>query len=191
MNIRIWMGKVCTREDFDKMQGKKKKMLKRVTSDVAKAVSLLIISLMLTLLVSDEDAIKFLFMLPNIFGILLGGILASLAIIFGLLSSQELAIIHRTLMRVKSKDIYSDFLRNTKFDTSIIFLSTCFSILALLFHSIDLGLINIPLKVQVLLGFVLFGLFMSLSAIYDIIRSFFLLNQLRYELLKKERKKEF
>ena len=25
MNIRIWMGKVCTREDYDKMRGKTEK----------------------------------------------------------------------------------------------------------------------------------------------------------------------
>lgn len=157
------------------------------TSDVlrAKAVGLLAISLILALLVNERDAIKLLFMLPNMLGILLGGILASLAIIFGLLSSQELAIIHRTSMKVKNRDIYSDFLRNTRFDTIIIFLSTGFSICALLFHSVDLGFISIPLKVQVLLGFVLFGLFMSLSAIYDIIRSLFILNQLRYELSTK------
>ena len=80
------------------------------------------------------------------------------------------------------------FLRNTRFDTIIIFLSTGFSICALLFHSVDLWFISIPLKVQVLLGFVLFGLFMSLSAIYDIIRSLFILNQLRYELSTKMEK---
>lgn len=88
-------------------------------------------------------------------------------------------------MKVKNRDIYSDFLRKTRFDTIIIFLSTGFPILALLFHSVDLVFISIPLKVQVLLGFVLFGLFMSLSAIYDIIRSLFYLNQLRYELSTK------
>lgn len=160
-------------------------MLKLRISDVAKVGGLLTISLIFALLVDEGDAIKFLFMLPNILGILLGGILASLAIIFGLLNSQELAIIHKTSMKVKNRDIYSDFLRNTRFDTLIIFLSTGFSICALLFHGVDLVFIGIPLKVQLLLGFVLFGLFMSLSAIYDIIRSLFYLNQLRYELSTK------
>jgi len=31
MNIRIWMGKVCTREDFDKMRGKTEKKGKKLS----------------------------------------------------------------------------------------------------------------------------------------------------------------
>lgn len=153
------------------------------TSDIAKMLLLFIFSLILAYFVSGEGAISFLFMLPTILGILLGGVLASLAIIFGLLSSNELAIIYKRSKEVKNRDIYGDFLRKTKIDAKIIFLSLCLSVLILLISDIDLTFINIPL--WFLLGLGLFGLFMSISAVYDIIMSLFYLNQLRYELSTK------
>ena len=160
------------------------------TSDIAKMLLLLFIfSLILAYFVSGEGAISFLFMLPTILGILLGGVLASLAIIFGLLSSNELAIIYKRSKEVKNRDIYSDFLRETKVDTKIIFSSLCLSVLILLIS--DINFIDIP--VWFLLGLGLLGLFMSLSAVYDIVMSLFDLNQLRYELSTKterERKNE-
>lgn len=152
------------------------------TSDIAKMLLLLFIfSLIFAYFISAESAISFLFMLPTILGILLGGVLASLAIIFGLLSSNELAIIYKRSKEVKNRDIYSDFLRETKVDTKIIFSSLCLSVLILLIS--DINFIDIP--VWFLLGLGLLGLFMSLSAVYDIVMSLFDLNQLRYELSTK------
>lgn len=152
------------------------------TSDIAKMLLLLFIfSLIFAYFISVESAISFLFMLPTILGILLGGVLASLAIIFGLLSSNELAIIYKRSKEVKNRDIYSDFLRETKVDTKIIFSSLCLSVLILLIS--DINFIDIP--VWFLLGLGLLGLFMSLSAVYDIVMSLFDLNQLRYELSTK------
>jgi len=151
------------------------------TSDIAKMLLLFIFSLILAYFVSGEGAISFLFMLPTILGILLGGVLASLAIIFGLLSSNELAIIYKRSKEVKNRDIYSDFLRETKVDTKIIFSSLCLSVLILLIS--DINFIDIPM--WFLLGLGLFGLFISLSAVHDIVMSLFDLNQLRYELSTK------
>lgn len=151
------------------------------TSDIAKILLLFIFSLIFAYFISVESAISFLFMLPTILGILLGGVLASLAIIFGLLSSNELAIIYKRSKEVKNRDIYSDFLRETKVDTKIIFSSLCLSVLILLIS--DINFIDIP--VWFLLGLGLLGLFMSLSAVYDIVMSLFDLNQLRYELSTK------
>jgi len=152
------------------------------TSDIAKMLLLLFIfSLILAYFISGASAISFLFMLPTILGILLGGVLASLAIIFGLLSSSELAIIYKRSKEVKNRDIYGDFLRETKVDTKIIFSSLCLSVLILLIS--DINFIDIPM--WFLLGLGLFGLFMSLSAVHDIVMSLFDLNQLRYELSTK------
>ena len=144
--------------------------------NIAKIMIIFFFSLLLANYISVEGTISFLSMLPNIIGILLGGVLASLAIIFGLLSSNELAIIYKHSKEVKNRDIYSDFLRKTKLDSIIIFISLGISVLILLIS--DLYLIPI----WFLLGLGLFGLFMSLSAVYDIIVSLFYLNQLRYEL---------
>lgn len=148
------------------------------TIDIAKILILFIFSLFLAYFISGEETIHFLSMLPNIIGVLLGGVLASLAIIFGLLSSNELAIIHELSNEVKNRDIYSDFIRKTKIDTITIFISLCVSILILLISDISF-IMKIP--IWFLLGLGLFGLFMSLSAVYDIVMSLFYLNQLRYE----------
>ena len=147
--------------------------------DIAKILILFFFSLLLAYFISGEGTISFLSMLPNIIGILLGGVLASLAIIFGLLTSNELAIIYKRSKEVKNRDIYSDFIRKTKIDTIIIFISLCLSVLILLISDISF-IIKIP--IWFLLGLGLFGLFMSLSAVYDIVMSLFYLNQLRYEL---------
>ncbi len=154
-------------------------------SDIVKLLFFLIFSLSLATLVSKENAATLFSILPNILGILLSGVLASFAIIFGLLSSKELAIIYKRSKEIKNKDVYRDFLRNTEIDAKTIFLSLCFSILILIFYGIDLAFVYIP--VWFLLGLGLFGLFLSISAVYDIITSLFHLNQLRYELSKIEK----
>ena len=150
------------------------------TNDIATILFLFIVSLTLAYLVDTESANEFLSMLPNILGILLAGVLASLAIIFGLLSSNELAIIYKRTKEVKNRDIYSDFLRETKIDTIIIFSSLCLSVLILLISGIDVVFIYIPM--WFLIGLGIFGLFVSILAVHDIIMSLFYLNQLRYKL---------
>jgi len=163
------------------------------TNNIFKTIFLFVFSLIVASFVSEKNGINFLLGLPNILGILLGGILASLAIIFGLLSSQELAVIHKRSMKSRHGDIYSEFLKNTKLDTIIIFSSLCLSIIITLVYDFDLRFINIPFQeiinlstIQILAGFGLFILLFSLSAIYDIIMSLFYLNQLRYELSKSD-----
>lgn len=158
------------------------------TNNIATILFLFTVSLTLAYLVDKESANKFLSMLPNILGILLAGVLASLAIIFGLLSSNELAIIYKRTKEVKNRDIYSDFLRETKIDTIIIFSSLCLSVLILLISGIDLVFIYIPM--WFLIGLGIFGLFVSILAVHDIIMSLFYLNQLRYELSTKREDEE-
>lgn len=150
------------------------------TYNIITILFLFIVSLTLAYLVDEESANEFLSMLPNILGILLAGVLASLAIIFGLLSSNELAMIYKRTKEVKNSDIYGDFLRETKIDTIIIFSSLCLSVLILLISGIDLVFIYIP--IWFLIGLGIFGLFVSILAVHDIIMSLFYLNQLRYKL---------
>lgn len=149
-------------------------------TDIAKLVLLLIVSLVFASIVDKESIISLLYMLPNILGILLAGVLASLAIIFGLLSSNELAIIHRYSKEIKNEGLYDIFIKETKTDAKIIFTGLCFSVLILLIYHINSDIITVP--AQFLLGLGLFALFISISAVYDIIMSLFYLNQLRYEL---------
>lgn len=160
-------------------------------SDAGKLLFVLIFSLIIAYFAKETSVSWIFYMLPTILGILLAGVLASLAIIFGLLSSNELAKLYKRSMEVKNKDIYEEFLGRTKIDAKIIFLSFCFSIVILLVSNIeqlasrDLAYIGNPL--WILLGLGVFWLFMSISAEYDIIMSLFHLNQIRYELLKKDK----
>ena len=162
-------------------------IVQNMINNAIKAAVLLMVSLAVASAVHESNAISFLSILPTILGILLGGVLTCLAIIFGLLSSQELSIIHS-----KSGDVYYKFLHDVKVDTIIIFYSTCFSVIIFLIYDIDFPFMSYPAsateyitKIQLILGFALAGLLMSMSAIYDIIFSLFHLNQVRYEISKK------
>jgi len=160
-------------------------------NNAIKTTVLLIVSLTIASMIHESNVISFLSILPTILGILLGGVLTCLAIIFGLLSSQELSIIHS-----KSEDAYYKFLHDVKLDTVIIFYGLSFSIIIFLIYDLDFPFMSYPVfiaeyitKIQLLLGFALFGLLMSLSAIYDIIFSLFYLNQIRYGISKNKNNK--
>lgn len=158
------------------------------TGEIANLVSLLIFSLILATLVQKQNITNFLAMLPNILGILLSGVLASLAIIFGLLSSKDLALIYNRSKEVKNRDIYSDFLKQTEIDAKIIFSTLILSIVLLVLYDINSGFKYLP--EWFFLGFGFFGLFISISSVYDIIVSLFYLNNLRYELSTKNESDE-
>lgn len=165
--------------------------VQNMMSNTIKVAVLLIVSIAIASIVHESNAISFLSILPTILGILLGGVLTCLAIIFGLLSSQELSIIHS-----KSEDAYYKFLHDVKLDTVIIFYSVSFSIIIFLIYDLDFPFMSYPVfvaeyitKIQLIMGFALFGLLMSLSAIYDIIFSLFYLNQVRYEISKNKNNK--
>ena len=155
-----------------------------------KAAVLLMVSLAVASAVHESNAISFLSILPTILGILLGSVLTCLAIIFGLLSLQDLSIVFS-----EYEDVYFRFLHDVKVDTIIIFYSTFFSVIIFLIYDIDFPFMNYPAsateyitKIQLILGFALAGLLLSMSAIYDIIFSLFHLNQFRYEISKISKK---
>lgn len=165
--------------------------VQNMMSNTIKVAVLLIVSIAIASIVHESNAISFLSILPTILGILLGGVLTCLAIIFGLLSSHELSIIHS-----KSEDAYYKFLHDVKLDTIIIFYSVSFSVIIFLIYDLDFPFMSYPAfiaeyitKIQLIMGFALFGLLMSLSAIYDIIFSLFYLNQVRYEISKNKNNK--
>ena len=126
----------------------------------------------------------FLSLIPTITGILLAGVLTSLALIFGLLSEQDLASIHKQTEKVKGRDIYIEFTENLKIDTIIIFFSFIGSIILYLLNHIQFYLCPFPKWLFLSVG--LFMLFLSIFAIYGVIMSLFTLNQLRYKLATQE-----
>ncbi|WP_155400830.1 hypothetical protein, partial [Methanosarcina mazei] len=75
--------------------------------------SILFISIILSLPISNLDGIDILNMLPNILGILFSGILSSLAIILALLSNRELSVISSL---DNGSEKYMRFLKNAKCD---------------------------------------------------------------------------
>ncbi len=145
-----------------------------------------IVSVVLAIFITEKNGVGFLYMLPNILGILLGGILASLAIIFGLLSSKDLGIIYSHFKNNNNNnDVYLDFIRNTKLDAKIIFSSLFISIIIMLIHNIEVVPIDVSIQMKFYFAVGLFVLFISMSSVYDIIMSLFHLNELRYELSAK------
>ena len=158
------------------------------TSDISTIMLYAIVSVVLAIFITEENGICFLYMLPNILGILLGGILASLAIIFGLLSSKDLGIIYSHFKNNNNNDVYLDFIRNTKLDAKIIFSSLFISIIIMLIHNIEVVPIDLSIQMKFYFAVGLFVLFISMSSVYDIITSLFHLNELRYELSPKSGK---
>lgn len=155
---------------------------------------ILFVSIILASAINDSDGIDILVMLPNILGILFGGILSSLAIILALLSTHELSLISSL---DNGFEKYTNLLKNAKFDIKIVFWCTVASIffsvltkirvahIATLFLKDNLFVFNLHIKIQLLLilGFV--TLFLSLSSILDLVESIFTLSRLRYEASKK------
>jgi hypothetical protein len=155
------------------------------TSDISTILLYTIVSVVLAIFITEENGVSFLYMLPNILGILLGGILASLAIIFGLLSSKDLGMIRTHFKNNNNKDIYLDFIRNTELDAKIIFSNLFISIIIMLIHNIEVVTIDVSIQMKFYFAVGLFILFLSMSSVYDIITSLFHLNELRYELSPK------
>lgn len=155
---------------------------------------ILFVSIILASAINDSDGIDILIMLPNILGILFGGILSSLAIILALLSTHELSLISSL---DNGFEKYTNLLKNAKFDIKVVFWCTVASIffsvltkirvahIANLFLEDSLFVFSLHIKIQLLLilGFV--TLFLSLSSILDLVESIFTLSRLRYDASQK------
>ena len=114
-----------------------------VTKNKAKEVILILIylitSIVLAFYIPIDNGIRVLAVLPDILGVLLGGILASLAIIFGLLSSKDLERISNDFKN-RGRDPYISFVKNTKFDAKVIFFSLVASIVILVIYDIQFSI---------------------------------------------------
>lgn len=157
------------------------------TNEVVLIFFYLIVSVVLALYIPIDNGVRFLTILPDILGVLLGGILASLAIIFGLLSSKDLERINKDFEN-NEKDPYISFLKNTKSDAIIIFFSLVVSIIILVIYDIEFSINHLEFQKRLLFSLNFIFLFISLSAAYDIILSLFYLNELRYILSTKNQK---
>ncbi len=154
---------------------------------------LLGISLIVSLLIGENFIASILSSLPNILGILLAGVLSSLAILFGLLSDADLSKIRvknleRQKNSQKTKDTFLIFLTSVKNDTVIIFSSFIATFILNLCSNFDpikiskITTIVLPINPQnLLLTFGLFFFFISISATHDIIISVFIMNEERYK----------
>lgn len=157
-----------------------------ITNHTVKRALLLLfyffISIVLAYFVNDTSIGNLLRFIATIIGIMLGGISASLAIVFGLLKSEELHIIYKRSLEEKGEDIYGNYLRNIKIDIVIVIFTFCFTNILVIISEVNLVFLDISM--WILLGLGVFGFIMSILAEYDTIMSLFYLNQLRYELAK-------
>lgn len=157
-------------------------------------ILIVLMAFIFSFLLNENDIVEILSHLPDILGILLAGVLASLAILFGLLSDTDLSRIRRrNIDRIRVEncdDHFLKFLTSIKNDTIIIFSSFAITyILGLLVHmdfskinpSLNSQILNLPINLNVIfltIGLTLF--FLSISSTRDIIVSVFLLNRERY-----------
>lgn len=89
-------------------------------------IRIIIVSIVLAFIIPIYNEFRFISVLPNILGVLLSGILASLSIIFGLLTPKDLARFKEDFSNV-GRDKYLDFMSNVKFDAQMIFSSLVMS----------------------------------------------------------------
>jgi len=166
----------------------------KISSDLRYFAPIIIISVILALMVDESKSMMILDFLPTILGILFSGVLASLAIILALLSSNEMSIIS-SLENGYSK--YIEFLTNSKKDILIVFMCTVASIFIAILANVkfpqlmqtflfeNLFFISLQFKIQFFLMLDFIGLFLSVFAIFDIIESIFTLSELRYQASEK------
>ena len=151
------------------------------------------ISFFCAFFVNKSNIESLLSQLPNILGVLLAGVLASLAILFGLLSPAELSKIKQNTMNQTDthEDKFLNFLSSVKSDTKMIFFGFFISYIISLMYTFDLSRLNfricIPSNIvflnldYFLLAVSLSVFFISISCTYDIIMCVFILNKQRYE----------
>jgi len=120
---------------------------------------------------------------PTIFGLILTGILPTLAIIFGFLNINEMKIIEAELIKKDPNVRLQDYYENVKDDTILIFSNFILSLIILII--INSHFLNSLFPIWILFAIILFCLILSLSATYDIINSLFTLNKLKFEIISR------
>ena len=148
-----------------------------ITNHTVKRALLLLffffISIVLAYFVNDTSIGNLLRFIATIIGIMLGGILACLAIIFGLLNFEDLHVIHKRSFEEKREDIYGKYSRNISIDIRIVLFTFLFAIILVIFYEIIL--VHLRSSIWILLGFGIFFLIMSILAEYDTMMSLFYL----------------
>ncbi|MHB8163224.1 MAG: hypothetical protein ACYDDV_02625 [Methanoregula sp.] len=115
--------------------------------------------------------------IPSLIGILLSGVLAIIAIIFGLINPREFKTLSETYHDPQIEENYNSHLEIMKSDTIILLCFFSISIILSFISKTTLGEINFGIWILFSLG--IFSLIVSIIAIHDIITSLFLLNQIR------------
>lgn len=181
--------------------------MNKVTSMAHKGLLLLIfieVALIVALLIKETSIIQLYGVFPNLSGIILAGVVASLAIIFSSLSADDLEKIYKinnsdppgelgptakdTNGVQKSKDKFLIFLGYAKNDTRLIIGSFLISVVILCFGQFDHSMViaywgeqNLEHILRALLFIDVLSFILSVSAVSDIIYSLFTLNKARYE----------
>jgi len=143
---------------------------------------------------NDENIKLFITTLPSILGMLLAGILAALAIIFGMTGLQELHKI-RAIEKERKSNIYKKMLDELRNDTYLVFIIVIISaILPILLNNtriIEVQSISQDViycfrlnRILFVVDFIIFT--MSLIATYDIIKSLFEICEFKYESAKNK-----
>lgn len=139
---------------------------------------LLLISIVVSYLVKDQFASDLMLLLPQINGILVTGVLASLALAFTFFHSDDMETIHESDIHLKN---YIQYCAALKLDAIVVLMSFMASIVVILLSEIDL--ISSVLRPWFWLAIGLFFLILAVFSIQEIISSLFTLNTIKISLV--------
>lgn len=159
-----------------------------------KVYLLIMVSIVLSIFVAhyaDKDGIiYFIKSLPNITGLLLTGVLTSLAIIFGLVGVDELMKINE-IEKSNNINLYGILIKDVRSDVYLIIVSVAGSTLISIFSN---NLNSVPITIstnEYILNlysilFILDVLILttSLIVVYDVIMALFNISEMKYEMIK-------
>lgn len=146
---------------------------------------ILIISFILSIYISNNEwSIEGLKLVPSIIGVLFGGLLTTIAIIFSIIKDEELKGLYK-----KYGDSFFDSLQQLKYHILLILLTLILSIFAFLLDIPDLLLkiLNmIPVSVNIVFPFLqVFFFLLTIYSTIEVVNILFLIFEIKFEILKK------
>jgi len=155
-------------------------------------IASIVISVLVIHYGEHDDIVYFMRSLPNITGLLLTGILTSLAIIFGLVGVDELMKI-REIEKTNDINLYDTLINDVRDDVYLIIASVAGSTLISVFSK---NCNSVPITISTTeyvlylydILFILDAIILvvSLIVVHDVIMALFNISKLRYELVKNK-----
>lgn len=152
--------------------------------EILRLTVFLLISIVVSYHVKDQFISDLMLLLPQINGILVTGVLASIALAFTFFHSEDMEIIHKNSIHLEN---YTRYCEALKLDATVVLMSFMASIVVVLLS--EIGLISSILKPWFWLAIGLFFLILAVFSIQEIISSLFTLNTIKISLVDAKKNK--